>query len=81
MDDMVTVTDEEISYSIMFMLQREKTLVEGAGAASLAAAMCQKVKVQGKKVGCVISGGNADPSKIPVYRDLSKMARQLHHIV
>ncbi|MGG4166638.1 threonine ammonia-lyase [Rossellomorea vietnamensis] len=80
-DDMVTVTDEEISYSIMFMLQREKTLVEGAGAASLAAAMCQKVKVQGKKVGCVISGGNADPSKIPVYRDLSKMARQLHHIV
>ncbi|MGR3762659.1 threonine ammonia-lyase [Rossellomorea sp. NS-SX7] len=79
-DDMVTVTDEEISYAMMFMLQREKTLVEGAGAASLAAAMCHKVKVHGKKVGCVVSGGNADPSKIPVYRELSKMVRQLHYI-
>ncbi|MFD2680254.1 threonine ammonia-lyase [Bacillus seohaeanensis] len=79
-DDMVTVTDEEISYGIMFMLQREKTLVEGAGAASLAAVLCGKLKVQGKKVGCVISGGNADPSKISIYKDLSSMVKRLHYI-
>ncbi|MFU8691285.1 threonine ammonia-lyase [Rossellomorea sp. FS2] len=80
-DDIVTVTDEEISCAIMFMLEREKTLVEGAGAASLAAVICKKVSVQGKKVGCVISGGNIDPGKISVFRDLSKSARQLHHIL
>ncbi|WP_335869506.1 threonine ammonia-lyase [Bacillus sp. 2205SS5-2] len=74
-DDMVTVRDEEICQSIIFMLQREKTLVEGA--AALAAVMCQKVTVPGKKVGCVISGGNVDLNMLASYRDLSRRMTHL----
>ncbi len=79
-DEMVTVTDEEIAYAIMFMLQREKMLVEGAGAAALAAILCNKFSIQNRNIGCVISGGNADPNKIQSYRELSKSTMKVHHI-
>ncbi|MFD2445509.1 threonine ammonia-lyase [Bacillus sp. CGMCC 1.16607] len=70
-DDIVTVTDEEIAHAIMFMLEREKMLVEGAGAASLASVLFEKVNLNNKNVGCIVSGGNADPIKISSYKELS----------
>jgi threonine dehydratase len=79
-DEIVTVTDEEIACAIMFMLEREKMLVEGAGAAALAAILYKKVQVYGKKAGCIISGGNADPVKIQTYKEMSTTPKKLHYI-
>lgn len=79
-DDMVTVNDEEIAYTIMFMLQREKTLVEGAGAAAVASILCNKLGWHGRKVGCVVSGGNVDLNKLSLYKELSKRIKLLQHI-
>jgi threonine dehydratase len=59
-DDIVLVDDEELEDSISLLLERAKTVAEGAGAASLAAVLSSKVKVKGKKVICLISGGNID---------------------
>jgi threonine dehydratase len=78
-DAIVTVTDEEIAHAIMFMLEREKMLVEGAGAAALAAILYKKFPVDRKKVGCIISGGNVDPVKIPTYKELSNRMMQLYY--
>jgi len=63
-DDVVTVSDEEIASAILLLLERTKQVVEPAGAASLAAALNQKVELAGKKVVCVLSGGNIDVSFI-----------------
>lgn len=63
-DDMVTVSDNEIAATILLLLEREKLVVEPAGAASLAAVLNQKIDVSGKKVVCVLSGGNIDVSFI-----------------
>ncbi|HEY4600476.1 MAG TPA: threonine ammonia-lyase [Cerasibacillus sp.] len=73
-DEMVTVSDEEIAYTIMFMLEREKMLVEGAGAAALAAVLYKKIITNGKNIGCVISGGNADSIQFMKYRELAEGA-------
>lgn len=59
-DQAVTVTDDEIAHAILLMLERQKNVVEGGGAASVAALISGKVDVKGKKVVCVISGGNID---------------------
>jgi threonine dehydratase len=61
-DDIVTVEEDEIANAILLLLEREKTLVEGAGAAPIAALLHGKVGLQGKKVCAVISGGNLDVS-------------------
>ncbi len=59
-DDMVTVTDDEICAAILRLIEREKLATEGAGAISVAAVMFDKVPVKGKKTVCVVSGGNID---------------------
>ncbi|MFN7133086.1 MAG: pyridoxal-phosphate dependent enzyme, partial [Myxococcales bacterium] len=60
-DDIVTVDDEEIANAILLLLEREKTVVEGAGAAPLAALLNRKIpKAEGKKVGVILTGGNID---------------------
>src|SRR5512146_70989 len=61
-DDIVTVEEDEIAAAILMLLEREKTLVEGAGAAPVAALLHRKLAVVGKNVGVVISGGNLDVS-------------------
>lgn len=63
-DDVVTVTDEEIATSVLLLIERCKEVVEPAGAASLAAVLSKKIDVQKKKVACVLSGGNIDVSFI-----------------
>ncbi len=63
-DDMVTVTEPEIARAILVLLEQEKTLAEGAGAASLAALLAGKVHLPGKKVCALICGGNIDVNVI-----------------
>lgn len=64
-DDWATVTEEEICRAILFLLEGEKTVAEGAGAAGVAAIMAGKLgDVRGKKVGTVICGGNIDVNAI-----------------
>ena len=59
-DKIVTVTDDEISSAILALIEQQKLISEGAGAVSVAAAMFNKVPVKGKKVVCLVSGGNID---------------------
>jgi threonine dehydratase len=61
-DEIVTVDEEEIANAILLLLEREKTVAEGAGAAPLAALVQRKVSLDGKKVALVIAGGNIDPT-------------------
>jgi threonine dehydratase len=59
-DEVVTVDESEIAAAILFLLERAKTLAEGAGAVTLAAAMHGKVDLAGRTACAVISGGNID---------------------
>ena len=63
-DDMITVTEQEISSAILFMLEREKLLVEGAAAAAIAAVLNKKLPISSKKTGVIVSGGNFDLRKL-----------------
>ena len=59
-DEIVTVTDDEISAAILALMEQHKLVTEGAGAVSVAAAMFGKVDLEGKKTVCLLSGGNID---------------------
>lgn len=59
-DEIVTVTDDEISAAILALMEQHKLVTEGAGAVSVAAAMFGKVDLAGKKAVCLLSGGNID---------------------
>ena len=59
-DDIVTVSEDEIAAAILAMIEKQKLIAEGAGAVSVAAAMFGKLPIQGKKVVCLVSGGNID---------------------
>lgn len=63
-DEMVSVSDDEIASAILLLLEREKQVVEPSGAAPLAALLNQKLDCKGKRVVCVLSGGNIDVSFI-----------------
>jgi len=60
-DDLVLVDEGDIEQAIVMLLEIEKTLVEGAGAAGLAALLKDPARFAGKKVGLVLCGGNIDP--------------------
>lgn len=59
-DELLTVEDEEIAMAILWLLEKEKTVAEGAGAAAMAAMLRHKTSLVDKKVAVVISGGNID---------------------
>ena len=59
-DEIVTVSDDEISAAILALMEQHKLVTEGAGAVPVAAAMFNKVDLKGKKAVCVLSGGNID---------------------
>jgi threonine dehydratase len=59
-DEIVTVDEEEIANAILLLLEREKTVAEGAGAVAAAALINRKTSLDGKRVVAVISGGNID---------------------
>ena len=60
-DDLLLVDEGDIEQAIVMLLEVEKTLVEGAGAAGLAALLKYPERFKGKRVGLVLSGGNIDP--------------------
>ncbi len=76
-DDIVTVSEDEICAAILQLLEKEKVVAEGAGATSVAAVMFNKVPVKGKKVVCIVSGGNIDVTILNrvVERGLAKSGR------
>ena len=76
-DDVVTVTEDEICAAILQLLEKEKVVAEGAGATGVAAVMFNKVPVKGKKVVCIVSGGNIDVTILSrvVRRGLAKGGR------
>lgn len=83
-DDIVTVDEEEIATAVLLLLEREKTVVEGAGAVPLAGLMTGKVSVaDGKRVVGVLCGGNIDVNMISriIERGLVGDGRMAHLIV
>ena len=60
-DDLLLVDEGDIEQAVLMLLEIEKTLVEGAGAAGLAALVRHPAHFKGKKIGLVLSGGNIDP--------------------
>ena len=59
-DQIVTVTDDEVSSAILALIEQHKLIAEGAGAVAVAAVMFDKLPIQGKNVVCLVSGGNID---------------------
>ena len=59
-DEVVTVSEDEIAAAILALMEKQKLVAEGAGAVTVAAAMFGKLPIAGKKVCCLISGGNID---------------------
>jgi hypothetical protein len=77
-DDVVTVTDDETAAAILTLMEKQKVVSEGAGAASVAAVLFNKIPVAGKKVVCVVSGGNIDVNILSrvINRGLIKTGRK-----
>ena len=82
-DDIVTVSDDEISTAILELIEREKIIAEGAGATSVAAAMFNKLPIKGKNVVCLVSGGNIDVTILSrvINRGLQKAGRLAELVV
>lgn len=59
-DDVVTVSEDEIAAAILALMERQKLVTEGAGAVGIAAVLFDKLPIQGKKVAVVLTGGNID---------------------
>ncbi len=59
-DEIVTVSEDEICAAILALMEGQKTVAEGAGATTVAACMFGKVDISSKKTACVVSGGNVD---------------------
>ena len=76
-DEVVTVTDDEIAAAILALVEKQKLVAEGAGAAAVAAAMFGKLPIDGEDVVCVVSGGNIDVNTLNrvITRGLAKAGR------
>lgn len=82
-DGIVTVSDDETATAILALIEQQKLITEGAGAVAVAAAMFNKVDIKGKKVACLLSGGNIDVtilSKV-INRGLLKAGRSAELII
>ena len=69
-DEIVTVTDDEISAAILALMEQHKLVTEGAGAVAVAAAMFGKVDLTGKKTVCLLSGGNIGMDQFKKFEDV-----------
>ena len=76
-DEVVTVSDDETAAAMLALIERHKLVAEGAGAVSVAAAMFNKVPIKGKKVVCLVSGGNIDVTTLSrvINKGLTKSGR------
>lgn len=79
-DEIVTVTEDEICSAILALIEQHKMTAEGAGAVSVAAVMFDKLPVKNKNVVCVVSGGNIDVTSLSrvITRGLQKDGRQVN---
>ena len=77
LDDFVLVSESELEGAVALLLQIEKTVVEGAGAAGLAAVLAHRHLFEGRKVGIVLTGGNIDTRLLAnvLLRDLARSGR------
>src|ERR1700761_8945269 len=77
-DEIVTVDEEEIANAIMVLLEREKTLAEGAGAVALAALLQKKTSLKAERTAVLVCGGNIDVSLLAkmIERGLVKDGRR-----
>jgi threonine dehydratase len=78
-DEIVTVDEEEIANAIMLLLEKEKTLAEGAGAVALAALLQKKTSLRGERTAVLVCGGNIDVSLLAriIERGLVKDGRRV----
>ena len=74
-DDIVTVTEDETAAAILSLMENQKLVAEGAGAVPVAAALFHKLPIEGKKVVCLVSGGNIDVSFIQCIIEQGLVAR------
>lgn len=76
-DEIMTVTDDEVATAILSLIENQKLISEGAGAVSVAAALFNKFPIKGKKVCCLVSGGNIDVTILSrvIDRALQKVGR------
>ena len=63
-DDIALVSEDEVSSAILALIEKQKMIAEGAGAASVAAVMFHKFDLKGKRVVCIVSGGNIDVTSL-----------------
>ena len=63
-DEIALVTDDEVSSAILALIEKQKMIAEGAGAAAVAAVMFDKFDLKGKRVVAVVSGGNIDVTSL-----------------
>lgn len=77
LDDFLLVSESDIESALALLLQIEKTVVEGAGAAGLAAVLANREMFAGRKVGIVLTGGNIDTRLLAnvLLRDLARSGR------
>ena len=82
-DEVVTVSDDEIAAAILALIESRKLVVEGAGAVAVAAVMFNKLPVKGKKTVCLVSGGNIDVTTLNrvITRGLVKSGRNHTFII
>jgi len=82
-DDVVTVSEDEICSAILALIEKQKMVAEGAGAVSVAAAMFNKLPIEGKKVVSVVSGGNIDVTSLNrvIERGLMKSGRSTRLVI
>jgi len=82
-DDIVEVSDNETANAILFLLEKHKLVVEGAGAVATAAIMHNKVDIKDQKVCAIVSGGNIDVTMLSLIIDkgLVKSFRKMNLIV
>lgn len=82
-DEIVTVTEDEICAAILMLIENHKLIAEGAGAVSVAAAMFNKVDLTGRKVCCIVSGGNIDVTILSriINRGLMKSGRTIEMLI
>lgn len=82
-DEIIEVEDQETANAILFLLERQKLVVEGAGAVGIAAIMHDKINVKGKKVIVPLSGGNIDVTMLSliIEKGLVKSHRKMNLIV
>lgn len=82
-DEVVSVSEDEICAAILALIEHHKLIAEGAGAVSVAAAMFGKVDVAGRNVCCIVSGGNIDVTILSriINRGLMKGGRTIEMLI